>query len=32
MIVQDDNIRNLMLETFTKAIDFLINSEFNEPS
>jgi hypothetical protein len=32
MVVQDDNIRNLMLETLTKAIDILINTEFNEPS
>jgi hypothetical protein len=32
MIVQDDNIRNLMLETLTKAIDVLINTEFNDSS
>jgi hypothetical protein len=32
MIVQDDNIRNLMLETFTKAVDILISTEFNETS
>lgn len=32
MIVQDDNIRNLMLETFTKAVDILISTEFDETS
>ncbi len=30
MIVQDDNIRNIMLETFTKAIDNLIETDFSD--
>ena len=30
MIVQDDNIRNIMLETFTKAIDNLIETDFDD--
>lgn len=30
MIIQDDNIRNIMLETFTKAIDNLIETDFND--
>jgi hypothetical protein len=29
MIVKDDNIRNVMLETLTKAIDTLIEEDFD---
>jgi hypothetical protein len=31
MVVQDENIRNIILNTLSKALDNMIDSEFTEP-